>query len=61
MPRSHEGEKSAFETARIGTPVADPVRPLEIIRPIHSCDPWLACATHVLDPQGHELCNVRVR
>ena len=45
----------------IGTPVADPEKPLEIIRTIHSFDPCLACATHVLDPQGHELCRVRVR
>ena len=60
-PRSPEGQQSAFETSLIGTPVADPERPLEIIRTIHSFDPCLACATHVLDPQGHELCNVRVR
>ena len=44
----------------MGTPVADP-EPLEIIRTIHSFDPCLACATHVFDPQGHELCEVKVR
>ena len=60
-PRSEEGQQGAFETSLIGTPMADPHRPLEIIRTIHSFDPCLACATHLLDPEGHELCDVRVR
>lgn len=60
-PRSPEGQQGAFETSLMGTPVADPERPLEIIRTIHSFDPCLACATHVFDPQGHELCEVKVR
>lgn len=45
----------------MGTPLADPKRPLEIIRTIHSFDPCLACASHVFDPEGKELCNVKVR
>lgn len=60
-PRSNEGQKSAFETSLIGTPMADPKRPLEIIRTIHSFDPCLACASHVFDPEGEELCSVKVR
>ncbi|MBO7172997.1 MAG: nickel-dependent hydrogenase large subunit [Burkholderiaceae bacterium] len=60
-PRSNEGQQSAFETSLLGTPVADPHKPLEIIRTIHSFDPCLACATHVLDPEGEELCRVQVR
>lgn len=60
-PRSPEGQQGAFETSLMGTPVADPERPLEIIRTIHSFDPCLACATHVFDPQGYELCEVKVR
>lgn len=60
-PRSNEGLQSAFETSLMGTPVADPHLPLEIIRTIHSFDPCLACATHVLDPEGEELCRVQVR
>ena len=47
--------------AVIGTPVADPKRPLEIIRTIHSFDPCLACATHVFSPEGEELVSVKVR
>jgi hydrogenase large subunit len=42
----------------IGTPVADPKVPLEVLRTIHSFDPCLACAVHVYDENGsyiHEL------
>lgn len=60
-PRSPEGQLGAFEQSLIGTPVADPHQPLEIIRTIHSFDPCLACATHLLDPSGEELCKVQVR
>lgn len=60
-PRSSKGEKGAFEQSLIGTPVADEKRPLEIIRTIHSFDPCLACATHLLTPEGEELCRVQVR
>lgn len=45
----------------IGTPVAVEDQPLEIIRTIHSFDPCLACATHLLSPKGEELCSVKVR
>ena len=39
--------------------VAD--QPLEILRTIHSFDPCLACATHVMSPDGRELTSVKVR
>ena len=35
--------------------MADPEKPLEILRTIHSFDPCLACATHVFDMDGHEV------
>lgn len=60
-PRDNEGRHGAYESALIGTPLADPARPLEIIRTIHSFDPCLACATHVFSPQGEELAGVTVR
>jgi hydrogenase large subunit len=40
--------------------VHDPKQPLEILRTIHSFDPCLACAVHVVDPDGNELCQVKV-
>jgi len=39
-----------MEKALIGTPVADPQRPIEALRVIHSFDPCLSCAVHVMRP-----------
>lgn len=51
-PRDPSGQMSAYESALIGTPVADPERPLEILRTIHSFDPCIACAVHLYDEKG---------
>jgi len=40
--------------------VADPERPLEILRTVHSFDPCIACAVHVLDRRGRETMRVEV-
>jgi hydrogenase large subunit len=60
-PRDPAGKIGAYEAALLDTPMADPELPLEILRTIHSFDPCLACATHVLDMEGNELTNVKVR
>ena len=57
---TRQGQRSAYESSLIGTPVADPEKPLEIIRTIHSFDPCLACAVHLYDPQGRTLNRVTV-
>ena len=49
-PRDRTGWRGAIETALPGTPVADPARPLEILRTVHSFDPCTACAVHQFDP-----------
>ncbi len=59
-PRDASGQRGAYEAALIGTPVHDPEQPVEILRTVHSFDPCLACAVHVLDPKGREYANVRV-
>jgi Ni,Fe-hydrogenase I large subunit len=59
-PRDAAGQRGAYEAALIGTPVTDPERPVEILRTVHSFDPCLACAVHVMDPKGREYSNVRV-
>jgi hydrogenase large subunit len=41
--------------------MAKPDEPLEILRTIHSFDPCLACATHVMSPEGEEITRVTVR
>jgi Ni,Fe-hydrogenase I large subunit len=40
--------------------MADPNKPLEILRTIHSFDPCLACAVHVFDAKGNEMVKVNV-
>ena len=60
-PRDTKGQLGAYEAALLGTPVAVADQPLEILRTIHSFDPCLACATHVMSTSGEELCKVQVR
>ena len=57
-PRDHQGQMSAYESALIGTPVANVEQPVEVLRTIHSFDPCIACAVHVHDERGryvHQL------
>jgi Ni,Fe-hydrogenase I large subunit len=53
-PRDAQGQRGAYEAALLNTPIADPTRPLEILRTIHSFDPCIACAVHVLDAKGRD-------
>lgn len=59
-PRDAQGNIGAYEAALLGVPLADPLKPLEILRVIHSFDPCLACATHVIGPDGGELTVAQV-
>ena len=59
-PRDAKGQRSSYEEALIGTPVAKDGEPLEIIRTIHSFDPCLACAIHVYDPDGKHIHQVQI-
>jgi hydrogenase large subunit len=59
-PRDANGQVGAYEAALVGTPVADPEQPLEILRTIHSFDPCMACAVHVVDPRGRELTHIEL-
>jgi len=60
-PKDGKGQHGAYESALLNTPMADPKRPLEILRTIHSFDPCLACASHVFGPDGRKLAEVKVR
>ncbi|MDJ0448778.1 nickel-dependent hydrogenase large subunit [Methylocystis sp. JR02] len=60
-PRDPQGNIGAFEASLMDTPMADPEKPLEILRTIHSFDPCLACSTHVMSPDGQEMASVKVR
>ncbi len=59
-PRDPKGQMSAYESALIGTPIADPNNPLEILRTIHSFDPCLACAVHLYDPKGKHISQIQI-
>jgi len=54
-PRDYKGRMGAYEASLIGTKVADPEQPLEILRTVHSFDPCIACAVHIVDTKGKEL------
>ena len=60
-PRDAAGTEGPYEAALKGQSVLDPKQPLEILRTIHSFDPCLACAVHVIDPDGEELIRVRIQ
>ncbi|WP_018266919.1 nickel-dependent hydrogenase large subunit [Methylosinus sp. LW4] len=60
-PRDPKGNIGAFEASLMDTPLADPQKPLEILRTIHSFDPCLACSTHVMSEDGQEMTQVKVR
>ncbi|MFV0420743.1 nickel-dependent hydrogenase large subunit [Oleidesulfovibrio sp.] len=59
-PRCAKGKMSPVEESLIGTPVADPKRPVEILRTVHSFDPCIACGVHVIDSQSNEVHKFKV-
>jgi hydrogenase large subunit len=58
-PRNEGDVPGPYEASLLNTPVADPERPLEVLRTVHSFDPCLACAVHVLDAEGNQVVKVR--
>ncbi len=59
-PRGTNDERGYYEQCLIGNPIADPEKPLEVLRTIHSFDPCMACAVHMLNPEGKKLSSVKV-
>jgi [NiFe] hydrogenase large subunit len=59
-PRTSATKLGPVEQALIGTPVADSSKPLEILRVVHSFDPCLACAVHVIDTKKNASYVVKV-
>ncbi len=54
-PMDDDGVKGPIEQALIGTPIIDESKPIEALRIIHSFDPCLACAVHVMRPCGNAI------
>ena len=59
-PRNQNDEMGPYELSIIGTPVADPTKPLEVVRTIHSFDPCMSCAVHVVNTENGEVTQVKV-
>jgi hydrogenase large subunit len=62
-PRDPDGRPGAYEAALQDGKhtLAIPGQPLEILRTIHSFNPCMACAVHVIDPRKEETLRVKVQ
>ena len=58
-PRNETDEIGPYEAALLDNPVADPEKPLEVLRTVHSFDPCLACAVHVVDKEHNSVVQVK--
>lgn len=59
-PRCTAGKRGPVEEALIGTPVANFEQPVEILRVVHSFDPCVACAVHLIDKDNNKKYEVKV-
>lgn len=59
-PIDAKGQKGPYEANLIGMKLENITKPLEIIRNIHSYDPCIACAVHVMDTKGNKLGEYKI-
>ena len=59
-PRDKNGKRGPYEEALVGTRLANVDQPLEILRTIHSFDPCMACAVHIIDPKSDRIREFRI-
>ncbi|MFZ4538043.1 nickel-dependent hydrogenase large subunit, partial [Propionivibrio sp.] len=60
-PRDSAGNGGPYEMALLNHTLAVPSQPLELLRTIHSFNPCMACAVHIMDPRQEETLKVTVR
>ena len=60
-PKNFDGVRGAYEEALVGLKIEDTSKPLEVLRVLHSFDPCLACAVHVIDAKGKELSRCKIK
>ena len=60
-PKNFDGARGAYEEALIGIKIEDTDKPLEVLRVLHSFDPCLACAVHIIDTKGKELSSYKIK
>jgi hydrogenase large subunit len=59
-PRDDNEQLGPYEASLLDNPVADPELPLEVLRTVHSFDPCLACAIHMVDAKNRSTVRVKV-
>lgn len=59
-PKDAKNQMGSYEACLIGLKIADLKQPLEIIRKIHSYDPCIACAVHVMDTKGNDISKYKI-
>lgn len=59
-PIDAKGQKGPYEANLIGMKLESITKPLEIVRNIHSYDPCIACAVHVMDTKGNKLGEYKI-
>jgi hydrogenase large subunit len=57
-PRDDRQRPGPMEQALVGVPVQDTARPVEVLRVVHSFDPCLACAVHVVNLKSGKAVTV---
>ncbi len=58
-PRNEKDEPGPYEASLLNTPMAEPEKPLEVLRTIHSFDPCIACAIHLTDTRSDTAITVK--
>ena len=59
-PRDVFEQEGPYEAALKGHKLYDSAQPIEILRTIHSFDPCMACAVHLVDPDGEPMLEIKV-
>ncbi|MDQ7043938.1 MAG: nickel-dependent hydrogenase large subunit [Sulfurimonas sp.] len=60
-PKNFDGKRGSYEEALIGLKIQDRSKPLEVLRVLHSFDPCLACAVHIIDTHQKKLGRYKVK
>ena len=59
-PRDANNVLGPCEEALMGTPIADPKRPVKLLRTAHACALCIACAVHVMDGETNKARKLKV-
>jgi quinone-reactive Ni/Fe-hydrogenase large subunit len=59
-PKDELNQRGPYEEALIGIKLENPQEPLEVLRVVHSFDPCIACAVHIIDTKGKNLKSFKI-